>query len=1183
MSVEFNLLTSHVKVFDGDLIIVLYGRNETGSVRATLAAQPYIIMSDIPSDLEEKLSRYCASRRCEKFPKFNVEKAVFDRKPLDVTPLTGQNIVRPCSSTFNKINLDIYTYWNLRRMLREPVPLIYQDHEDTTNKWLRDEGTHTVRMFQLSANVFNDQVGLDLQFLIDHEIMYGDTVQVANGVLSKVDGVNVGFLSLSYDLECNLRTVNGKLVFPSSKCDPIITIGIALETGVVTEKHVFCLGETPPIDGTQVYWFPTEHEMLIAFNNFVVRKDPDFILGHNVNRFDNVYYRDRCQLLGVPFTWSREDGYLCTVREVVTQSNQRGTQEVFRLDIPGRIVLDTYEKFRADYKLRSYKLNSLGEHFLKQSKVDLPYAQIPVKFQTAMGRRELAIYCVQDSHLVLELVRTQNKIVNVIAMANVTGISPKDILQRGQGIRTVSLMIRYGNVSQPRLFIPHGTGAPDGFKGAVVLEPHRGKYDDAVICVDFASLYPSIMQAMNMSYETLVSNDDIVSNGWVEGVDVRTVPDYSYVDGRLITTHNTSNCSFLTTSVREGILPQILRELLAERKRVKGLMVHGDPMYQILNGKQLALKVTANSIYGFTGAKHGYLPEPRIASSVTKYGRGLTLRTMDIVDNNPEWLGSKVIYGDSVTGDTPVIVCVNGLLQIRPISQLSQFGTSWNLDKSGKESSELNIEVWSDLGWTNVSRVIRHRTQSTIVRVVTLGGTVDVTSDHSLLRPNGTEAKPCDIGVGERLMHRTPPCIEINVDWSYDDAFAMGVYMTTGKDLGVQRHLFHPDGCKHRVVPRLMLLAPRKVKLGFYNGMTDRSLDRRIETINKEAMAGIHYICHCLDINAGVRNRYSGFRLTMYESKRGDKITQMEELGPTDDYVYDLTTSNHHFHAGVGSIIVHNTDSCFIHLSRAICDGPDSEALISRAHEVGEMMANEITKEFLPPVLMEYESAFQPPFLLLKKKRYIGNLCLPGQKPKPYIKGCECVRRDFAPIVVKTQRKMISLLLEDNISGAIQLIQNTFDDLFAGRIALQDLTLSKKLTQLPENYRSKMAHVELAKRLKRDRPDKAPVAGDRVEYVIRAGFEELYMRAILPDEVDKYVIDYNYYANKQLRKPLERIMELVTDTNIFHERRVTAPLTNVGIIKFLKRKHVVKSTYTTTIATTSLKKAKLVDIRKFFS
>ena len=30
------------------------------------------------------------------------------------------------------------------------------------------------------------------------------------------------------------------------------------------------------------------------------------------------------------------------------------------------------------------------------------------------------------------------------------------------------------------------------------------------------------------------------------------------------------------------------------------------------------------------------------------------------------------------------------------------------------------------------------------------------------------------------------------------------------------------------------------------------------------------------------------------------------------DFVYDLTTDNHHFHAGVGSLIVHNTDSVMV-------------------------------------------------------------------------------------------------------------------------------------------------------------------------------------------------------------------------------------------------------------------------------
>ena len=105
---------------------------------------------------------------------------------------------------------------------------------------------------------------------------------------------------------------------------------------------------------------------------------------------------------------------------------------------------------------------------------------------------------------------------------------------------------------------------------------------------------------------------------------------------------------------------------------------YGTPYYGVLNGRQLALKVTANSVYGFTGAQKGFLPEPRIASSVTKYGRGLTLRTMDMVDNNPAWKGSKVIYGDSVSHDTPLLLRVRGKLVTSTIEDVAEKdGAQW--------------------------------------------------------------------------------------------------------------------------------------------------------------------------------------------------------------------------------------------------------------------------------------------------------------------------------------------------------------------------------------------------------------------------------------------------------------------------------------------------------------------------
>jgi DNA polymerase delta subunit 1 len=75
--------------------------------------------------------------------------------------------------------------------------------------------------------------------------------------------------------------------------------------------------------------------------------------------------------------------------------------------------------------------------------------------------------------------------------------------------------------------------------------------------------------------------------------------------------------------VKKGILPLILEELIGARKRAKAdLKVATDPFVRaVLDGRQLALKISANSVYGFTGAQVGQLPCLAISSSVTSFGR----------------------------------------------------------------------------------------------------------------------------------------------------------------------------------------------------------------------------------------------------------------------------------------------------------------------------------------------------------------------------------------------------------------------------------------------------------------------------------------------------------------------------------------------------------------------------------
>ena len=103
--------------------------------------------------------------------------------------------------------------------------------------------------------------------------------------------------------------------------------------------------------------------------------------------------------------------------------------------------------------------------------------------------------------------------------------------------------------------------------------------EDPVVVLDFASLYPSIMLNYNLSHDTLLTGprDDVP---W----------------------HKTPNgFYFVTDEHYTGTLVTLLHKLLGERRRVKKLMKaeeDGSFEKELLDAKQLALKVTCNSIYG---------------------------------------------------------------------------------------------------------------------------------------------------------------------------------------------------------------------------------------------------------------------------------------------------------------------------------------------------------------------------------------------------------------------------------------------------------------------------------------------------------------------------------------------------------------------------------------------------------
>ncbi|XP_054160471.1 DNA polymerase delta catalytic subunit-like [Oppia nitens] len=479
---------------------------------------------------------------------------------------------------------------------------------------------------------------------------------------------------LSFDIECAGR----KGIFPEPDMDPVIQIANYVIRQGEREpfiKVIFCLKDCAPIVGNEVKCFEDEKKLLNAWADFVRECDPDMITGYNIQNFDLGYLIERAKHIKCntfPFL-GRIKRSQTKVRTRVLQSKQLGKRENKDINIEGRVQFDLLLVLLRDYKLRSYTLNAVSYHFLQEQKEDVHHSIITeLQNGTDQTRKRLAVYCLKDALLPLKLIDKLMCIINYMEMARVTGVPLSYLLTRGQQVKVVSQLLRKA-LEQDLLMPSLKPAQGDDFSGALVIEPVRGYYDVPIATLDFASLYPSIMMAHNLCYTTLLQPKKI--NEMKEDQYIRT-PAGSY---------------FVKTDVRKGLLPEILEDLLAARKKAKeDLKKEKDPLKRkVLDGRQLALKISANSVYGFTGAQVGKLPCLDISQSVTAFGRlmiDLTKKSVEemyTVDNGyPK--DAQVIYGDTDS------VMVN--FGVKTVSEAMKFGQQAAIEITKKFISPIKLE-----------------------------------------------------------------------------------------------------------------------------------------------------------------------------------------------------------------------------------------------------------------------------------------------------------------------------------------------------------------------------------------------------------------------------------------------------------------------------------------------------------
>ena len=289
--------------------------------------------------------------------------------------------------------------------------------------------------------------------------------------------------------------------------------------------------------------------------------------------------------------------------------------------------------------------------------------------QGSSERAIVAKYCIQDCNLVHELMIKIDIMTEFTEMSKLCSVPISFLVMRGQGIKLTSYISKKCREKNTLIPVIDKDISNDGYEGAIVLEPKCALYlEDPVACVDYSSLYPSSIISENLCHSTkvLTKEFDLHGNLIAEAGEKNEDGDYiydnldqhKYVDVEYDTYKYVRKtpkaaaqkikcgkkiCRYDQTI--QGILPAVLEELLCARKATKKLIKTEEDafMKNVLDKRQLSIKLTANSLYGQCGAKTSSFYEKDVAASTTAIGRKLLTYAQRLIEE---------VYGDNICQTT---------------------------------------------------------------------------------------------------------------------------------------------------------------------------------------------------------------------------------------------------------------------------------------------------------------------------------------------------------------------------------------------------------------------------------------------------------------------------------------------------------------------------------------------------
>lgn len=418
------------------------------------------------------------------------------------------------------------------------------------------------------------------------------------------------------------------------------------------KEYLIVKAQIDPIEGIEVICVDTEEEVIDKWRSLIAENDPAMVCHYNGDSFDAFYADDRHERLEMEWsvmgshksikTWAKD------LRPSMGGRFRRGKS----LIIPGVGNADVMKYVVENEKLRSYSLQSVSENALGEGKVDIGDYTTIFKAFDAWDRTKdntllklVSIYGAVDSRRTGQLTDHYKLFDNMTAMMQASEVTWDTYVSQGRMKRTEAMMYKMGQKMNPKICLNRRQRPALTTTGGFVPAPIVGRYD-YVTTFDFASLYPSNIDAFNICYATLlpagVSNETIRQYypSIKSDKDIRTIR-CEQKDGVFIN-------KFVHQRVKKGLLPSIVRTLLQKRAEAKRASAEAYKGGDLINGflqyvRQLALKITANSVYGFTDAP-GDRSCTEVAQSTTQSGRALIIWVAQEIERK---FGYARVYGDT--------------------------------------------------------------------------------------------------------------------------------------------------------------------------------------------------------------------------------------------------------------------------------------------------------------------------------------------------------------------------------------------------------------------------------------------------------------------------------------------------------------------------------------------------------